>query len=140
MHRLTLVQANALIDAAYADALKRQLKPLSVAVVDPGANLIALQRQEGAPQLGPRLAIGKAAGALALGVTSRRLAEMAVERPHFIAALGGMGTMVPAAGAIIVCDADGTQLGAIGISGDVSDNDEACALAAIEAVGLVAKA
>ena len=139
MHRLSLAQANALIDAAFADALKRGLRPLSVAAVDPGANVIAMQRQDGAPQLGPRLAVGKAAGALALGVTSRRLAEMAVERPHFIQALGGMGTMVPAAGAIIVCDTDGTQLGALGVSGDTSDNDEACALAAIEAVGLVAK-
>ena len=140
MHRLTLAQANALVEAAFSDSAQRGLKPLSVAVLDPGANLVALQRQDGAPQLGPKLAAGKAAGALALGVTSRRLGEMAVERPHFIAALGGMTPLVPAAGGIIVCDADGTILGAIGVSGDVSDNDELCALAAIEAVGLVAKA
>lgn len=140
MHRLTLAQANDLVAAAFADALQRGLRPLSVAVVDPGGNVIALQRQDGAPQLGPKLAVGKPAGALALGVTSRRLGEMAVERPHFIAALGGMGTMVPAAGGVIVCDADGTVLGAIGVSGDTSDNDELCALAAIEAVGLAAKA
>lgn len=139
MHRLTLTQANALIDAAYADALQRGLKPLSVAVLDAGRNLIALQRQDGAPPLGPQLAIGKASGALGLGVTSRRLGEMAVERPHFIAALGELGPMVPAAGAIVICDAEGTVIGAIGVSGDVSDNDEACALAAIASVGLVAK-
>lgn len=142
MHRLTLVQANALIDAAQADAQQRGLRPVSVVVLDPGGNLIALQRQDGAPQLGPKLATGKAAGALALGVTSRRLGEMAVERPHFIAAIGGMGEggMVPAAGGIIVCDAKGTAIGALGISGDTSDNDEACALAAIAATGFTAKA
>ncbi|MBO9499818.1 MAG: heme-binding protein [Novosphingobium sp.] len=142
MHRLTLVQANSLISAVQADALQRGLKPLSAAVLDPGANLVAFQRQDGAPQLGPKLATGKAAGALALGVTSRRLGEMAVERPHFIAAASGLGEggMIPAAGGIIVCDTEGTVLGALGVSGDTSDNDEACALAAIAAAGFVAKA
>lgn len=141
MHRLTLAQSRALIEAAQAEALARGLKPLSLAVLDPGGNLIAFQRQDGAPLLGPKLAIGKAAGGLALGVTSRRLGEMAVERPHFIAAVSGLGEggMVPAAGAVIVTDADGTVLGAFGISGDTSDNDEACALAAIAAAGLTAK-
>jgi len=142
MTSLTLTQANALIEAVYADSADRGLKPLSAAVLDPGANLIAMQRQDGAPQLSPKLAIGKAAGALALGVTSRRIGEMAVERPHFIAAASslGEGGMIPAAGGIILCGADGAVLGALGVSGDLSDNDEACALAAIEAVGLTAKA
>lgn len=141
MHRLTLAQANALIAAALADAAERGLKPVTVAVLDPGANLVAVQRQDGTVALGPRLAMGKAAGALAFGLPSRRLGEMAVERPHFIAAAGGLasGGMVPVAGGVVIWDADGTMLGAVGISGDTSDNDEACALAAIAAVGLKAE-
>ena len=88
-----------------------------------------------------KLAGGKACGALALGVSSRAIGEMAVERPHFIAAVDTMseGGMVPAAGGVIVCDAGGTVLGAIGVTGDTSDNDEACALAAIEQLGLKPK-
>jgi uncharacterized protein GlcG (DUF336 family) len=88
-----------------------------------------------------KLAGGKACGALALGVSSRTIGEMAVERPHFIASVDTMseGGMVPAAGGLIVCDAGGAALGAIGVTGDTSDNDEACALAAIASAGLKAK-
>ena len=87
-----------------------------------------------------KLAGGKACGALALGVSSRKIGEMALERPHFIASVDTMaeGGMVPAAGGIIIAGPEGTILGAIGVTGDTSDNDEACALAAIEAAGLKA--
>ena len=121
MHRLTLAQANALIDASFAKGADLGFKPLTVTIHDPGGHLIACQRQD--------------------GVSSRTIGEMAVERPHFIASLDTMseGGMVPAAGGVIVCDADGTVLGAIGVTGDTSDNDEACALAAIAAVGLKPK-
>ena len=141
MHRLSLTQANALIEAAFAKGAALGLKPLTVTVHDPGGHLIACQRQDGASNMRVKLAGGKACGALALGVSSRTIGEMAVERPHFIASLDTMseGGMVPAAGGVIVCDADGTVLGAIGVTGDTSDNDEACALAAIAAVGLKPK-
>ena len=84
-----------------------------------------------------KLAAGKASGALSLGVSSRKIGEMAVERPHFIASVDTMpeGGMVPAAGGVIVADM-GIIVGAIGVTGDTSDNDEACALAAIEKLGL----
>ena len=141
MHRLTLAQANALIDASFAKGADLGFKPLTVTIHDPGGHLIACQRQDGASNMRVKLAGGKACGALALGVSSRTIGEMAVERPHFIASLDTMseGGMVPAAGGVIVCDADGTVLGAIGVTGDTSDNDEACALAAIAAVGLKPK-
>ena len=141
MHRLSLTQANALIQAAFAHGAGLGLKPLTVAVLDPGGYLIAAQRADGASNVRVRLAQGKAAGALALGVSSRTIGTMAEERPHFVAAVRelGEGGMVPAAGGVIVCDAEGTTLGAIGVTGDTSDNDEACALAAIESAGLQAK-
>ena len=141
MHRLTLTQANALIDAAFAHGAELGLKPLTVAVLDPGGYLIAAQRQDTCSNVRVRLAQGKAAGALALGVSSRTIGKMAEERPHFVAAVREMGEggMVPVAGGVIACDAGGTVLGAVGVTGDTSDNDEACALAAIEAVGLKPK-
>jgi uncharacterized protein GlcG (DUF336 family) len=141
MHRLTLAQANALIEAAFAKGVELGLKPLTVTVHDPGGHLIACQRQDGASNMRAKLAGGKACGALALGVSSRTIGEMALERPHFVAAIDTMaeGGMVPAAGGVIVCDGDGEVLGAIGVTGDTSDNDEACALAAIESLGLKPK-
>lgn len=141
MHRLTLAQANALIEAALAKGAELGLKPLTVTVHDPGGHLIACQRQDGASNMRVKLAGAKASGALALGVSSRTIGEMALERPHFVAAIDTMseGGMVPAAGGVIVCDAEGVVVGAIGVTGDTSDNDEACALAAIARQGLIPK-
>jgi uncharacterized protein GlcG (DUF336 family) len=141
MHRLSLVQANALIKAAFAKGAELALKPLTVTVLDPGGYLIAAQRQDTCSNIRVKLAQGKAAGALALGVSSRAIGKMAEERPHFIASVRelGEGGMVPAGGGVIICDEGGTVLGAIGVTGDTSDNDEACALAAIEKLGLKPK-
>jgi len=141
MHRLTLAQANALIEAAFAKGGELGLKPLTVTVHDPGGHLIACQRQDGASNMRVKLAGGKACGALALGVSSRTIGDMAVERPHFVAAIDTLseGGLVPAAGGLIICDAEGLVLGAIGVTGDTSDNDEACALAAIQSLGLKPK-
>jgi uncharacterized protein GlcG (DUF336 family) len=141
MHRLTLSQANALIDAAFAKGAELGLKPLTVTIHDPGGHLIACQRQDGASNMRVKLAGGKASGALALGVSSRTIGDMALDRPHFIASVDTMseGGMVPAAGGVIVCDSSGQIVGAIGVTGDTSDNDEACALAAIESQGLKPK-
>ena len=141
MRRLNLAQANALIEAAFAKGAALGLKPLTVTVHDAGGHLIACQRQDGASNMRVKLAAGKASGALALGVSSRMIGDMAVDRPHFIASVDTMseGGMVPAAGGVIVCDGAGTILGAIGVTGDTSDNDEACALAAIESLGLQPK-
>jgi len=140
MTRIRLAQANTIIDAAFAKGRELALKPLSVAILDPGGHLIAFQRQDGSSTLRPQIAAGKAGGALALGVSSRAIAGMAAERPTFIAALGPIAPLgiVPAAGGIIVQDEAGNVLGAVGVTGDTSDNDEVCALAGVEAAGLTA--
>ncbi len=137
MHRLSLAQANALIEAAFAHGAELGLKPLTATIHDPGGHLIAAQRQDGASNMRVKLAGGKACGALALGVSSRMIGEMAVERPHFVASVDTMseGGLDPAAGGVISCDVDSTVLSTNGDTGDTSDNDEACALAAIAALG-----
>jgi uncharacterized protein GlcG (DUF336 family) len=141
MHRLTLAQSNDLIAAALAKGAELRLKPLTVTVHDAGGNLIACQRQDGASNMRVKLASGKACGALALGVSSRTIGDMALDRPHFVAAVDSMceGGMVPAAGGVIVADSAGVILGAVGVTGDTSDHDEACALAGIAAIGLLPK-
>lgn len=142
MTRLTLALANRVIAAALDHGATLGLKPLTVAVLDPGGQLLALQRQDGASTLRPAIAIAKAAGALALGVSSRKIAEMAADRPSFVASLGPIAPLgvVPAAGGVIVVDADGQPIGAVGITGDLSDHDEACVLAGIAAAGLTPQA
>ncbi|HZQ39984.1 MAG TPA: heme-binding protein, partial [Rhizomicrobium sp.] len=130
-----------IIQEAFAKGSSLKLKPLSVAVLDPGGHLIAFQRQDNASILRFGIASGKAAGALALGVSSRKIGEMAAERPSFVASLGTIASqgVIPAAGGVIVMNGAGQIMGAVGVTGDTSDNDEACALAGIEAAGLKAQ-
>ena len=141
MSFITVDQANAIIAAVVAKGKEAGMKPLTVAVVDAGGALVCFQRNDGAPPLRPAVAIGKAAGAVGFGVASRRLGEMAVERPHFVGAVGALAPhgLVPVAGGVNVVDADGRIIGAVGVSGDTSDNDEIAALAGIAAAGLKAQ-
>lgn len=141
MTRISLDQANAVIAAALDKGRELGLKPLSVAVLDAGGHLLAFQRQDGASTLRPQIACAKAGGALALGVSSRTIGDMAVQRPTFVASLGQIAPhgVVPAAGGVIVIDGEGLPIGAVGITGDTSDNDETCTLAGIAAAGLKAQ-
>jgi uncharacterized protein GlcG (DUF336 family) len=141
MTYISLQQANAIIDAALALGAERKLKALSVVVLDAGGHMIAFQRQDGASAMRMQIASGKAGGALALGISSRKIAEMAAERPTFVTSLGPISPqgIIPAAGGIILVGEDGRPIGAVGITGDTSDNDEACALDAIAAAGLTAQ-
>ena len=133
--QLTLDQASKIIAAALDKARTLGLKPMSVAVLDAGGHVIAFQRQDGASIMRFDIARGKAAGALALGVSSRTIASMAAERPSFIASLGAVaGTgIIPAAGGLLIAGNNGRAIGAVGVTGDTSDNDELCALAGIQA-------
>lgn len=135
---LSLATANAIITAAFDRGAALGLKPLGIAILDAGGHLLAFQRQDGSSALRPQIAIGKASGALGLGVSSRKIADMAAERPSFVAALGAIapGGVIPAAGGLVISDDRGAILGAIGVTGDTSDNDEAAALHGIAAAGL----
>lgn len=136
--RISLQQATTIIDAAMAKGAALGLKPLTVAVMDAGGHLIALHRADGASTLRPQIACAKASGALGLGVSSRAIGAMAAERPSFVASLGAIAPhgVVPAAGGVIVVDGEGHPIGAVGVTGDTSDNDEICAIAGIAAAGL----
>ncbi len=141
MPPLTLAQAQAITTEALRKGRELGLKPLTVAVLDSGGHTVALVREDGASNLRPGIAAGKASGALALGVSSRKIAEMAADRPTFVSSLSGIsqGGMIPAAGGVIVVDAAGVPIGAVGVTGDTSDNDEIAALAGIAAAGLAAQ-
>ena len=116
------------------------MNPLTVAVVDDGGHLKAFKREDGpGAALRPQVATGKAAGAVGMGRSSRQLGAMAAERPHFVNALVGaaQGRLIPVPGGVLIKDGD-EIVGAVGISGDTSDNDELAAVAGIEAAGLSA--
>jgi len=137
---LRLTQASAIIDAALAEGRKRRLAPLAVAVLDAGGHLIAFKREDGAGFVRFDIAHGKAWGSLGMGFGTRELADRAAKSPAFVTALSvaSQGRMIPSPGGVLVAGTDGEVMGAIGISGDIGDNDEACAMAGIAAVGLVA--
>jgi uncharacterized protein GlcG (DUF336 family) len=141
MSQIALSQANQIIAGALAKGAEAGFKALSVAVVDAGGHLIAFQRGDGASFARAQIAIGKAAGGLALGVSSRKVGAMAEERPWFIGAFAASAPhpVIPAAGGVIIVGADGAPIGAVGVTGDTSDNDEAAALAGIAAAGLSAQ-
>ena len=110
-------------------------------MLDAGGHVIAFQREDGAGFLRFDIAYGKAWGALGMGFGTRELAERAAKFPTFVAALAATshGRAVPSPGGVIILDGDGSVVGAVGISGDAGDQDEACALAGIAAIGLVAR-
>ena len=137
--KLTLSQAQTIISDCLEWRKQNDLKPLCVAVLDSGGHLIALAREDNTSTLRPDIAQGKAAGAIAMGLGSRALYERAKVEPFFIQAMNALcdGALVPVAGGVLVKE-DGVILGAVGITGDISGNDEACAIAAIEKSGFVA--
>ena len=139
---ISLDQARSIIAGAFEKARELNLKPLAVAVVDAGGHLIAYERQDGASIGRFQIANGKANGALFIGVSSRAIAEMAAERPTFVAsaAASAPAGLIPAAGGLIVASETGSVAGAVGISGDTSDNDEVCALAGVAKAGMTVKA
>lgn len=137
--RLSLAQARTIIDAAIDHGRSANMKPLTVVVLNDRAAVIASASEDGSSIRRFEVARGKADGALAFDVGSRRLGDMAVERPHFMAgALSVIGGMVPVAGGVLIRGAAGAVFGAVGISGDTSDNDEAAATAGIKAAGFTA--
>ncbi len=139
MRKLTLATAETIITAALEKASELNLKPLTVAVLDSGGHAIALKRQDGSSIMRPQIATGKAVGALAVGTGTRWLNANAETRPHFVNALNGAsgGAIIPVPGGVLIKDETGETLGAVGITGDTSDNDEACAVAGVAAAGLV---
>ena len=141
MAELTLDVARRILDAALAKAVEKKLKPLVIAILDARGCVKLAAAQDGTSLLRFEVAHAKAYGALAMGMGSRALYQRAQEQGYFINAVNTLaqGRLVPVPGGVLIQD-DGMLLGAVGISGDTSDNDEACAVAGIEAAGLKANA
>jgi uncharacterized protein GlcG (DUF336 family) len=137
MRKLTLIEANLIIDTALAKGRELELGKLSVVVLDDGGHPIAMKREDGSEYLRPEIAKAKAWGALGMGLPSRMLYERSKKLPVFIGALSNIsdGRLVALPGGVIIRDTDGSILGAVGVSGDVSEPDEICAIAGVEAVG-----
>jgi uncharacterized protein GlcG (DUF336 family) len=141
MSGIKLVQASTIVDVALQKGRELKLKPLVVAVLDAGGHLVAYKREDKSPILRYQIATAKAYGALGMGMGSRGLFERSQKNPIFVQMLGMVseGRAMGVPGGVLILDAEGDTIGAVGISGDTSDNDEACALAGIEAAGLKAE-
>lgn len=134
---MELTKAERIVEGALRHARQSGMKPLCVAVLDSAGTLVALKREDGASFLRPQIAQAKAWGAIGMGMGTRSLASRAATHPAFIAAVGSLteGRIVPVPGGVLILGSDKKLLGAVGISGEHSDNDEACAMAGIVAAG-----
>ena len=142
MPKLTLQQANRIIEQAFVRAREMKVKPLGVVVLDDAGHIVSAQRDDGASMFRLDVAKGKAWAAVAMGASSRALAKRAKDNPNFFVTLAATaeGKFLPQIGAALIRDKDGTILGAAGGSGGTGDEDEACCVYGIEQAGLVADA
>ncbi len=140
MGLLTLQVSTAIADKALEKGREQRFLPLTVAVLDAGGQIKVLKREDGSSLLRPEIAVGKAWGALGLGFGGRELARRASKMPAFFGALTDLsgGKMVPVPGGVLIRALSGEVLGAVGITGDTSENDELCAVWGIKASGLKA--
>lgn len=137
--RLDLSTANSIIAQALKLGTARNLAPLTVCVLDAGGHLISAQRQDRSSIMRFEIAQGKAYAALSLGRSTRFMQEtLAVQRPGFVETLAAAahGQFIPVAGGLLIKDARGEVVGAIGVTGDSADNDETVAADAVAAAGL----
>lgn len=137
---MNLALARTIVAAARAAGVAQGMKPLSIVVLDRGACVTAFEREDGSSNKRFEIAFGKANGALALGMGSRALMKRAESQAYFVAAATSAigGSLIPVPGGVLILDASGATIGAVGVTGDTSDNDELAAIAGIEAAGLVA--
>ena len=141
MSKVTLEQANTVIAAGQAKGREMGIGPLTIVVLDDGGHLVSMQREDKSGILRFEIAFGKAWGGLAIGRSSRANEADILTREHFGVALAAAsnGRIIPVAGGVLILDDEGLVAGAVGVTGDSSDNDEACAVAGIEAAGLTPK-
>jgi uncharacterized protein GlcG (DUF336 family) len=142
VHRLQtsmpLATAETIVDEALKAGAGVGLLPLTVAVLDVGGHLVLLKRQDGSGNLRADIAIGKAWGALGMGISSRTIRDRLKDRPEFQGALAAVsdGRFVPVPGGVLALNAAGEVIGAVGISGDASDKDEYAAITGVQKAGL----
>lgn len=137
MTQITAAQANTIIETAMRTGADKGFKPLSVVVLDAGGHVKAFARADGAAPGRFGIAHGKAYGAVMLGMPGSAQMARAEAQPYFMAAVNGVygGHVVPVPGGVLV-KADGVVIGAVGVTGDTSDNDVVAAMAGLSAAGL----
>ena len=142
MADITLRKARTIVRGVLAMGRKMELKPLSVVVLDAGGHVKAFEREDGASPGRFAIAHGKAYGAVMLGMAGKAQMARAESQAYFMNAISGVfgGQVVPVPGGVLLRDAKGNVIGAVGVTGDSSDNDAAAAVAAIEAAGVIAEA
>ena len=140
MPKLTLKQANTIIEKALEKGHQMKVKPLGIVVLDESGHLVAAQREDGASMFRLDVARGKAWAAVAMGASSRALAKRAKDNPNFFTTLAATaeGKFLPQTGAVVIKDAQGKVLRAAGASGGAGEEDEAVCIAGVEAAGLTA--
>jgi uncharacterized protein GlcG (DUF336 family) len=139
MDQLTLAQANKIIEAALSVARQRGFRPMTVVVLDTAGHVRSLQREDGASMFRADIASGKAWASVSMGASSRNLGNSARENPNFYGSLPviSQGKFIAHTGAVLIKNASGAILGAVGASGGTGDEDEAICMAGVEAAGLL---
>ena len=139
MTTLTLDQANQIISAALTASSEAGYKPMGVAVLDDAGHLKAFAREDGASMFRFEVAQAKAWGAVGMGASSRVLGQRAKDNPNFFVSLAATagGKFLPQTGAVLIKNAEGQVLGAVGASGGTGEEDEAICMAGVAAAGLV---
>ncbi|MEM9683760.1 MAG: heme-binding protein [Pseudomonadota bacterium] len=138
MTSISLDQASTVVDAALAAGRAAGLMPLTVVVLDKGGHMVAVKREDGSGILRAQIATGKAYASLGMGVSARLLRDRLADRPNFVSGISAAadGKFVAVPGGVLIRNADGEIVGAVGISGDASDKDEYCAIEGVKAAGL----
>lgn len=141
MAGMNMAKCRKVVRAAFAKAKEMGMNPMAVAVVDQGGNLLAFEKQDGAPAGRFLIAQGKANAAVMMGIPSSKTMERAEQQPHFAAAMTGVygGNFVPLSGGVLIKDKKGGIVGAVGVSGDTPENDVLAAGAGVEAAGFIAE-
>lgn len=133
--------AASVVEFAIETGRREQMLPLTVVVLDAGGKLIAMRSEDGSGTLRFDIAMGKAFGALGMGMSSRLIRDRLKKRPSFQAALGSAadGRFIPVPGGVLIADKEGYCVAAVGISGDTSEKDEYCAISAVHAIGFTSE-
>lgn len=138
MAGLSLRKARTIIRKTIEKGKEMELKPLSVVVLDEGGHVKAFERSDGAAPGRFAIAHGKAYGAVMLGMSGSAQKARAEEQAYFMQAVNGVygGQVVPVPGGLLIKDSRDRIVGAVGVTGDTSDNDAIAGLAGVEAAGL----
>jgi uncharacterized protein GlcG (DUF336 family) len=142
MSKLTLKQANTIIEKALERARQMKVKPLAVVVLDDSGNVKAAQREDGASMFRFDVAQGKAWASVAMGASSRALLKRAKDNPNFFITLAATakGKFLPQTGGVLIKNGEGEILGAAGASGGTGEEDEDACVHGIQQAGLTADA